>query len=119
MKRAYGFVRIKRPAADQSAGLEVSWVDTVAEQVASVTPPRDALPVHRQRLVATGEAVGVVEQAPRDETAGDDGASSLRGGFRAAGLRVLGHLRGPKLADAAAPCIPCQVNSRSLASASI
>lgn len=70
--------------------------------MASVPPPRDALPVHRQRLVSTGEAV------PRHEPAGDDGAS-VRGSFRAAGFCVLGHLRGPQLADATAPCIPPMV----------
>jgi hypothetical protein len=48
--------------------------------------------VNPQCLVATSEAVGVVEQAPSYQSAGDDGAPMLSS-FRLAILRVVGLLR--------------------------
>jgi hypothetical protein len=61
--------------------------------------------VNPQRLVATGEAVGVVEQAPSYESAGDDGAPMLSG-FRLAVLRVVGLLRIYQLLVVTARHIP-------------
>jgi hypothetical protein len=77
----------------------------LAEQVVPLAPPRDASLVHRQRLVAASEAVGVVEQAPRHEPAGDDG-SSVRGSLRLAASRVIGTLGVPQLPDVPAPRVP-------------
>jgi hypothetical protein len=74
---------IEPATADEPRALKVPGVHVLAEQVLPVAPPRDAPLVYRQRLVAAGEAVGVVEQAPRHEPAGDDRAS-VRGGFRLA-----------------------------------
>ena len=88
----------------------------LAEQVVPVAPPRDASLVHRQRFVAAAsEAVGVVEQAPRHEPAGDDG-DSVRGGFRLAAPRVLGTPGVPQLPDATAPRVPEEKSPAELAS---
>jgi hypothetical protein len=47
--------------------------------------------VNPQCLVATGEAIGVVEQAPSHESTGDDGAPMLSS-FRLVVLRIVGLL---------------------------
>ena len=82
----------------------------LAEQVIPLAPPRDASLVHRQRLVAASEAVGVIEQAPRHEPAGDDG-DPVRGCFRLAESRILGTLGVPQLPEVTAPRVPEQVKS--------
>ncbi|CAL5086842.1 unnamed protein product [Urochloa decumbens] len=88
------------------------------KQAVPVAPPRDAPLVHRQRLVAPGEAVGVVEQAPRHEPAGDDGAP-VRGSFRLADSRVPRHLGVAQLPDATAPRVPVISRTVTLASARV
>jgi len=113
--RTHRLARIKRPAADQPPALKVPGVHMLAEQVIPLAPPRDASLVHRQRLVAASEAVGVIEQAPRHEPAGDDG-DSVRGCFRLAAPRVLGTPGVPQLPDATAPRVPEEKSPAELAS---
>uniref|UniRef100_A0A0A9FLI7 Uncharacterized protein n=1 Tax=Arundo donax TaxID=35708 RepID=A0A0A9FLI7_ARUDO len=80
----------------------------LTKYVSPFAPPCNALLVHHQRFVATGEAVRVIEQAPSYEPAGDNGAS-ICSSFRFARSCVVDLLRISQLRIATALYIPSMV----------
>ena len=92
----YGLCRIELPAADEAPVLEILGEDVVPEQVPPVAPPRDPALDHGQLLgvaagattTATGKAVGVVEEAPRHEPAGNHRTAIAAVSFRLAQLCI-------------------------------
>lgn len=80
------------------------------ENVVPFAPPRNAALVNHQHLIATSEAVRVVEQAPSYEPAGDNRVSMV-GSFRFAIFCVVDLIRTSQLLIATAIHIPVLPNT--------